>query len=172
MRIDIRPGDAAWEVAGPLLNAVWPPDLVASLPWGHLATAHADHRVLVIDDGKLVSHVGLFLRSCEWDGRKVRVGGIGGVVTAERQRGLGFGSAGMKAAVAALQRDYAVDFGLLFCEEHNVAFYRALGWQAFLGRVFADQPDGRIQHTSVAPFVYDLKDAPRDGVIDLCGLPW
>jgi aminoglycoside 2'-N-acetyltransferase I len=172
VRIDIRPGDAAWEVAGPLLNAVWPPDVVATLPWGHLATAHADHRVLVTHDGELVSHVGLFLRGCDWNGRKVRVGGIGGVATAERQRGLGFGGAGMKAAVRALQRDHGVDFGLLFCEAHNIAFYRGLGWQAFRGTVFAEQPDERIHHNSVAPFVYDLKLAPRDGVIDLCGLPW
>ena len=57
-------------------------------------------------------------------------------------------------------------------ENAAFAFYRALGWQPFLGTIFADQPDGRIQHTSVAPFVYDLKYAPRDGVIDLCGLPW
>ena len=172
MRIDIRPGDAAWEVAGPLLNAVWPPDLVASLPWGGLATAHADFRVLVTHDGELVSHVGLFIRSCDWDGRIVRVGGIGGVATAEPQRGLGFASAGMKAAIAALARDHEVDFGLLFCEEHNVAFYRGLGWHSFHGTVFAEQPEGRIHHNSVAPLVYDVKLSARAGVIDLRGLPW
>lgn len=172
MRIDIRPGDAAWEVAGPLLNAVWPPDLVASLPWGDLVTAHADVRVLVTHDGELVSHVGLFIRGCDWDGRQVRVGGIGGVATSERQRGHGFASAGMTAAITALARDHAIDFGLLFCEEHNIAFYRGLGWQPFDGTVFAEQPEGRIHHNSVAPFVYDLKLAPRAGVIDLRGLPW
>jgi aminoglycoside 2'-N-acetyltransferase I len=172
VRIDIRPGDAAWEVAGPLLNAVWPPDLVASLRWGGLATAHADFRVLVTHDGELVSHVGLFIRGCDWDGRIVRVGGIGGVATAKPQRRLGFAGAGMKAAIAALTRDHDVDFGLLFCEDHNIAFYRGLGWQPFVGTVFAEQPEGRIHHNSVAPFVYDLKLAPRAGEIDLRGLPW
>jgi predicted acetyltransferase len=102
----------------------------------------------------------------------VSVGGIGGVATSERQRGFGFGSAGMKAAVAALRRDHDVDFGMLFCEELNFAFYRALGWHPFLGSVFANQPDGRIRHNSVAPFVHDFKLAPREGVIDLRGLPW
>ncbi len=172
MRIDIRPGDAAWEVAGPLLNAVWPPDLVASLPWGHLVTAHADFRVLVTDDGELVSHVGLFVRSCDWDGRLVRVGGIGGVATAERQRRFGFASAAMKTAVSSLARDHDADFGLLFCEDHNIAFYRGLGWHAFRGTIFAEQPEGRIHHNSVAPFVHDFKLKPRDGTIDLRGLPW
>jgi hypothetical protein len=172
VRIDIRPGDAAWEVAGPLLNAVWPPDLVATLPWGHLATAHADFRVLVTQDGELVSHVGLFLRSCDWDGRLVRVGGIGGVATAEAQRRLGFASAAMETAVSSLAHDHDVDFGLLFCEDHNIAFYRGLGWQPFGGTVFAEQPGGRIHHDSVAPFVHDFRMAPRDGTIDLRGLPW
>ena len=172
MRIDIKPGDAAWEVAGPLLNAVWPPDLVATLPWGHLATAHADFRVLVTHDGELVSHVGLFIRSCDWDDRTVHVGGIGGVVTAAPQRGLGFASAGMRTAVKTLQQEHDVDFGMLFCEDHNIAFYRALGWQPFSGTVFAEQPEGRIHHDAVAPFVYDFKLAPRAGTIDLRGLPW
>jgi aminoglycoside 2'-N-acetyltransferase I len=172
VRIDIRPGDSAWEVAGPLLNAVWPPELVATLPWGHLATAHADRRVMVVDDGELVSHVGLFNRIGDWDGRSVRIGGIGGVVTDERQRKRGFASAGMKVAVEALQRDERADFGMLFCEAHNVAFYRSLGWQPFSGTVFADQPQGRIHHNSVAAFVYEMALAPRDGIIDLRGLPW
>ncbi len=128
--------------------------------------------ILVTDNGELVSHVGLFLRNCDWDGRLVRVGGIGGVATAEPQRRLGFASVGMKAAIAALTRDHDVDFGLLFCEAHNIAFYRGLGWQPFGGTVLAEQPEGRIHHNSVAPFVYDLKVAPRTGVIDLRGLPW
>jgi hypothetical protein len=78
----------------------------------------------------------------------------------------------MKAAMAAMARDHDVDFGLLFCEDHNIAFYRRLGWQRFNGTVFAEQPEGRIHHNSVAPFVHDLKQAPREGVIDLRGLPW
>jgi aminoglycoside 2'-N-acetyltransferase I len=172
VRIDIRPGDSAWEVAGPLLNAVWPPEVVATLPWGHLVTAHADRRVMVVDGGELVSHIGLFLRSCDWDGREVQIGGIGGVVTAERQRGFGFASAGMKAAIEALAGEHHVDFGMLFCEPRNTAFYERLGWHAFGGTVFAEQPDGRIHHDSVAPFVYDIELAPRDGTIDLRGLPW
>jgi predicted GNAT family N-acyltransferase len=102
----------------------------------------------------------------------VHVGGIGGVVTAEQQRGLGVASAGMRTAVTTLQREHDVDFAMLFCEDHNVAFYRSLGWQPFGGTVFAEQPEGRIHHDSVAPFVHDLKLAPRAGTIDLRGLPW
>jgi len=172
VRIDIRPGDAAWEVAGPLLHAVWPPETVATLPWGHLATAHADRRVLVTDDGELVSHVGLFDRICDWGGRSVRVGGIGGVATSAQHRGRGYASAGMKRAAEVLLRDHDADFAMLFCEDHNLAFYRGLGWRSFSGTVFADQPAGRIQHHVITPLVYDMRLAPRGGLIDLRGLPW
>ena len=172
MRIDIRPGDSAWEVAGPLLHAVWPAEVVAARPWGRLATAHADRRVLVIHDGELVSHAGLFSRIGKWEGRRVRIGGIGGVATLERHRRLGFASAGMKAAVEALRRDDGAEFGMLFCEPHNLAFYRRLGWQSFDGEVFAEQPEGRIRHNSVVPLVFDMTLAVRGGVIDLHGLPW
>jgi aminoglycoside 2'-N-acetyltransferase I len=172
VRIDIRPGDAAWEVAGPLLHAVWPPETVATLPWGHLATAHADRRVLVTQDRELVSHIGLFIRACDWGDCSVRIGGIGGVATSARHRGRGFASAGMKRAIDVLRRDHDADFGMLFCEDHNIAFYRGLGWQPFSGTVFADQPTGRIQHTVVAPMVYAMRLWPRGGLIDLRGLPW
>ena len=172
MRIDIRPGDSAWEVAGPLLNAVWPPEIVATKAWGKLATAPADRRILVFDEGELVSHAGLFNRRGAWNGRDVRIGGVGGVATAERYRRRGYASAAMKVAIEALRGDDDSEFGLLFCEQHNVAFYRRLGWQPFEGSVFAEQPQRHIHHSSVAALVYDISIAPRDGTIDLRGLPW
>ena len=64
------------------------------------------------------------------------------------------------------------EFALLFCEPHNFAFYEARGWQPFTGEVYAEQPEGRIRFEAMAPFVFDISRAPRDGVIDLCGLPW
>ena len=36
----------------------------------------------------------------------------------------------------------------------------------------AEQPEGRVRFDAMAPFVLDFTRAPRDGVIDLCGLPW
>ena len=31
---------------------------------------------------------------------------------------------------------------------------------------------GRIRFDGLAPLVHDIRRAPRQGVIDLCGLPW
>ena len=51
-------------------------------------------------------------------------------------------------------------------------FYQARGWHPFKGEIYAEQPEGRIRFDAMAPFVFDFTRAPRDGVIDLCGLPW
>ena len=66
----------------------------------------------------------------------------------------------------------AVQFGLLFCEPHNFAFYQSRGWHPFTGEVYAEQPEGRVRFEAMAPFVFDFSRKPRQGVIDLCGLPW
>ena len=34
IEIDVLNGDASWPMAEPLLNAVWPPDVMEKLSWG------------------------------------------------------------------------------------------------------------------------------------------
>jgi aminoglycoside 2'-N-acetyltransferase I len=47
-----------------------------------------------------------------------------------------------------------------------------LGWHRFRGEIFCEQPAGRILHDIGGAFVFDLRLAPRDGMIDLADLPW
>ncbi len=47
IEIDVLNGDASWPRAEPLMNAVWPADVVEKLSWGHIKWAHADLRVLI-----------------------------------------------------------------------------------------------------------------------------
>jgi hypothetical protein len=62
---------------------------------------------------------------------------------------------------------------MLFCEPDKFAFYEARGWHPFTGEVYAEQPEGRVRFDVMAPFVFDFTPrAPRNGTIDLCGLPW
>jgi aminoglycoside 2'-N-acetyltransferase I len=174
MRIDISPGDPSWEAAEKLLDIVWPDEVVATLPWRDVVWARAERRVMVREDApphELVCHVGLFARSALWNDREVTIGGIGGVGTHPGKRKSGLASAAMKAATECFVRD-GKDFAVLFCEPHNFAFYRSLGWHQFEGELFAEQPQGRIRFEAMATFVYDLKLAPRTGIIDLRGLPW
>ncbi len=123
-------------------------------------------------DGDVVCHVGITRRSGTWNGRKVLIGGIGGVATREDCRGRGYATLAINAAIQTLTEERAADFGMLFCDPHNSAFYEKLGWQTFNGPVHAEQHGERAQFNLMLPYVFKIKRLLREGTIDLCGLPW
>jgi len=173
MEIDVLNGDASWETVEPLHTAVFGRQIIEKLPWGHIQWAHADLRVLIdAPEGGLACHVGIYFRTIVWNGHKLHVGGIGGVMTREDCRGRGYATLALDAAIRTIQANDAARFAILFCEDHNVAFYRARGWHPFDGEVYCEQAEGRIRFDLMAPFVFDIRPAPRKGVIDLSGLPW
>ena len=177
IEIDLLNADASWPRVKPLMDAVYPPELMEKVPWRHVKWAHADLRVLIdapeqSSEPGLACHVGIFFRTAVWNGRKVSIGGIGGVATREDCRGKGYASVALGAAIQTMRDHEALRFALLFCEPHNYAFYQARGWHPFTGEVYVEQPEGRIRFEAMAAFVFDISRAPRDGTIDLCGLPW
>jgi aminoglycoside 2'-N-acetyltransferase I len=173
IEIEVLNGETSWKMAEPLLDAVWPPDVLATLSWGDIVFAHADLRVLVSEPDGLVCHVGIFRREVTWNGRKMRAGGIGGVATREDRRGRHYASIALDAAIQTLRDEGSSDFAMLFCEPHNAPFYVDRGWRPFEGDVFAEQPGkGRVSFTAIAAHVYKIRQAPLRGTIDLCGLPW
>ena len=173
IEIDVLNGDASWPMAEPLFNAVWPPDVVAKLPWAGIVFAHADLRALVQTETEdVVCHVGIYRREIKCNGRKIKAGGIGGVLTREDARRRGYASMALEAAIQTLKDEGSTDFALLFCEPHNAPFYVGRGWKPFDGEIYAEQPQGRVLFEAIAPYVHDIRRAPRQGTIDLCGLPW
>jgi hypothetical protein len=173
-RIKITNSDQGWRLASGLLEAVWPPEVVAGLPWKDVVWAHADTRVLNIDGhNDVIGHAGIYLRNAMLDARPVKIGGIGGVATRLDCRSQGVASEVMREAVKEMRDTHGVDFGLLFCEQRHAPLYKRLGWRLFEGEVFVEQPQqGRVRFSVTDPFVFDLKIAPRAGTLDLCGLPW
>jgi predicted acetyltransferase len=100
------------------------------------------------------------------------IAGIGGVATRSDLRRQGVASMVLQRAIEEMRDAYGADFGLLFCEPRLAPVYKRLGWHRFEGDVFVEQPQGRIRFVVTDPYVFDLKLAPREGAIDLCGLPW
>ena len=174
IEIEVLNGGESSSMAKTLFDMVWPPDVVAKTPWAGIVFADADLRVLVQVEGEgLVCHVSIFRREAKWNGRKIQVGGIGGVATREDLRRRGYASVALNAAIQTLKDEGATDFALLFCEPGNVPFYVERGWKPFAGEIYADQPAGRGRFDAIAPLVFDLNGrAPLQGTIDLCGLPW
>jgi aminoglycoside 2'-N-acetyltransferase I len=173
-RIEIVSGDEGWRLASRLLKAIWPPEVVATLPWKDVVWAPADSRVLKMNcRNEVIGHAGIYLRDAEFDARPVKIGGVGGVATRLDLRGRGIAGEVMREAVREMRDKHGVDFGLLFCEPRHAPLYKRLGWRFFEGEVFVEQPrQGRVRFRVSDPFVFDLKIAPLAGILDLCGLPW
>ena len=174
IEIDILNGDESRSLAETVFNFVWPPEVLVKLSWGHVVWADADLRVFIdAPEGGPACHVGIFFRTATWNGQKVHIAGIGGVATRPDCRRKGYASIALNAAVQTMRDHDAAQFALLFCEPHNFEFYQSRGWQPFGGDIDVEQPDGKLRFTVMSPFVLDLRRrAPRQGTIDLCGLPW
>jgi aminoglycoside 2'-N-acetyltransferase I len=169
--IDIFDGKEGWPLAEALDRQCYPPEVMATVIWRDVVWAHAGKRVLVRLGAEYVGHTGLYFRDAKDGEHEVFICGVGGVMTLPGARKQGCASAGMKAA-AKVMRDEGCDFGLLFCEPHNVAFYEKLGWRIFKGEVYCDQPLGRIKFDMMHTMVLPVHSAPQSLLIDLCGLPW
>jgi aminoglycoside 2'-N-acetyltransferase I len=171
--IEIKEARVGWEQAAPLLRGVWPPEVVATLPWRDVVWAEPDWRVLVFNLAhEIVGHAGVVIRDGIWYGQAVKIGGIGGVATREDSRQRGVARAAISRALLDMENAHQADFGLLFCEPRHGPLYEKLGWHPFKGDVFVTEPKGRVRFDVTVPYVFDLKIAPRSGVLDLCGLPW
>jgi GNAT superfamily N-acetyltransferase len=178
MRIDLKSvamlDDDERAALKALTAAVYPPDVVAASPGRHVQWAPPDYSVLVFTpEGELVSYVGIVVRMGTLDGAAVKMGGVGSVKTHPRAQGRGYASAGLRRAATALHDDHQVAFSLLVCQEHLLPFYGRLGWLPFSGRLLVEQPTGSTVFTINRPMVLSgVSAAPRDGMIDLKGLPW
>lgn len=172
IEIDIQTGDGSWGRAEPLLSASFPPEAAMILPTGPVEWAHPDLRVLIEENDEVACHVGIYRRVGTWKGRKIRLGGIGGVATHPDHRRKGYAGLALTAAIQTLRDERAIDFAMLVCQPHNEAFYEKRGWHRFGGELFVEQKGQRVRFDVMAPYVFDFRYGPREGVIDLCGLPW
>jgi len=155
-----------------LTLSVYPPERFADWAGRSLEWSAPEWCVRVRDAGTLVSYVGVYLRSAEWDGMAVLVGGVGNVKTHPAARGQGLAGLGVRRAVEFFA-EVAADFGLLVCEPNLVEYYGRLGWRPFGGRLLVRQ------RGEVAEFSLNLAmtrgvqlEGPTNGAIDLCGPPW
>jgi predicted GNAT family N-acyltransferase len=156
-----------------LRAAVYPPDMIETLPGRFFSWASPHWSILVWDQDELVSRVGLLVREIYYEGGKKRIGGIGGVMTHPARQGQGLASQAMREAFKHFDTDLNVSYALLFCRPHLVEFYKRLTWKPFQGKVYVEQPQGKIEFSSNGAMVLDVREqAPLNGELDLNGLPW
>jgi GNAT superfamily N-acetyltransferase len=153
--------------------AVYPPEVVATLPGRFFTWASPQWSVLLWDRDDLVSRVGLLTREIISNGETKFIGGIGGVLTHPARQGQGLASQALREASRLFDEELKVAYALLFCRPHLVEFYKRLAWKPFEGQVFVEQPQGKIEFSVNGAMVLDVKEpAPLNGSLDLNGLPW
>ena len=156
-----------------LRSAVYPPEVLATLPGIAFTWASSQWSVLVWEDDELVAKVGLLRREIISNGETKSIGGIGGVMTHPAKQGQGLASQAMREAARLFDEELKVAYALLFCRPHLVEFYKRLLWKPFQGTMFAEQPQGKVEFSANGAMVLDLKEkAPLNGSLDLNGLPW
>lgn len=156
-----------------LRAAVYPPEVLETLPSRFFTWARPQWSVLLWDGDELLSRVGLLVRDVSHNGIPKRIGGIGGVATHPASQGKGYASQAMREAAKRFHEALNVDYALLFCRDQLIPFYGRLGWKPFDGKIFVEQPQGKMEFTANGAMVMDVKEkAPLLGVLDLNGLPW
>jgi aminoglycoside 2'-N-acetyltransferase I len=156
-----------------LSRAVYPPEEFATWPGRAIEWEPAPRCVIGWDGDDAVCYVGVLLRDAKWNDLPVRVGGIGSVKTHPAARGRGLASTAIRLALDSFRDRGDVDFVLLVCEPHLVAFYERFGWLTFPGALLVRQRGATTPFTFNRCMTAPLGLAePLSGTIDLLGPPW
>lgn len=164
--------EAGWSKVVHIHPLVYPPESPVTKMWAGVQWADADYRFVFRRKGEAVSHVALHIRQGLANGGPVRIAGIGGVMTHPAAQNNGYAQKLLRAALDKAT-ELQADFCLLICEDKNVGFYEKQGWRVFAGRMIHQQYGRSLPWTLSKIMVRDHgRPAPRDGTIDLQGLPW
>lgn len=130
-------------------------------------------RVLLWEDDRLVSHIGIMERIIEVGGRPVHVAGVRSVMTLPSHQGRGYASQAMTRTAEYIAESMPqAEHGLLCCLDRRVPLYSRLGWSVIPDRTVYEQPEG----PTVCPvniMVKPFRGKPwPGGEVDLKGLPW
>jgi len=156
-----------------LRAAVYPPEVVETLPGRLFRWAEPQWSVLLWDEGQLVTRVGLLQREIISNGTQKKIGGIGRVMTHPAKQRQGLAGQALDEAHMFFDTELGASYALLFCQLKLVRFYKRLGWKTFSGKVFVEQPAGKVDFSANGAMLMDVTEkAPKEGTLDLNGLPW
>jgi aminoglycoside 2'-N-acetyltransferase I len=148
--------------------------------WCHSPLAGDDLWFLYRRDGQLAGSCRLLHRRAKAGDDELVLGGIGNVCSHPDARGIGAAKACMLAAAEYMLQSGKVDFGMLFCRERVVGFYRKVGWREIENDIVSASrprvpqtasPRGGGGYVMIHPGRKSLEQWPA-GAIDLNGEDW
>jgi GNAT superfamily N-acetyltransferase len=123
--------------------------------------AEGDYRVLAWHDDMWGGIVEVLRREILVGGQRVKVGGVGGVMTLPHMRGRGLAKAAMRRTADFICGELDAAAGMLYCLDEMVPFYAALGWQV-LNRPITYQQGGETH-------MFEMQDTGDNAMILPCG---
>ena len=140
-----------------LLHAEWPgPDEDAVSPL-IAPELHPVHFVLA-DGNQVVSYTRTIWATVAHRGQRLKLYGLGDVVTRPEQRQMGYGGRLVEEATAHIRGDEEADAAVLLTEPALEQFYRRYGWEHVAGLRVATGDSH--QATAMAPFAMMLFISP------------
>ncbi|WP_436495912.1 GNAT family N-acetyltransferase [Actinokineospora sp. HUAS TT18] len=136
--------------------------------------ARPELRIIALDGGKPVAHLGILRRFLRTDeGRSLLVGDVGLVAVHSGHRGQGAGGQLLARAAETLD-GLAVPFGYLTCGTHVIRFYETGGWRHLEGQVTRmidnhQRPEVYTGPSMVLPVRAALADWPHGRAVDRNG---
>ncbi len=140
--------------------------------------ARPDHRLwLETPSGVIVAHLDFEQRAIGVGAAEILVAGVGEVATHPDYQGRGLGQRLMAELRTILRETCPVDFGFLECRETVVGFYASVGWRRIVQTVREQEAEGDVWieyngPTLILPARRTFEEWPREGLIDLRGMPW
>jgi GNAT superfamily N-acetyltransferase len=134
--------------------------------------AGSDWCVLGKIDGKLVSQIGLLKREILVDGVPLWVGGVGGVMTHPDFQRKGLAAVLLKEAARYMAGQLKVNFGLLVCSLHRVAYYQKNGWECVKDETRCANRGKQVVFPDPVMAIGLTGQPWPSGPINLCGIPW
>ena len=130
------------------------------------------YRVVVYCNQQPVSYLKIIDRTGLVDGKRVKIGGIAGVMTPSEHRRKGYSGLALQEAKRTIFDKMGVQLGLLLCEQELVQYYTRQGWQSVDCPVQFDQPSGKTVWPHHTMILTKSGESWNPKSIDLCGLPW
>jgi aminoglycoside 2'-N-acetyltransferase I len=134
--------------------------------------AAPDYYVISEVGDELIGRLGIFDREVDVEGARIRVGGIGGVITKPEWRLRGVARDLLTRAAGFMREELGVDFALLLCRREVGPVYAKLGWASVAGPTIFMQPSGMATYPRDTMALRFTARPWPPGTIDMRGLPW
>ncbi len=156
------------------------PELRKTLPeWFHqefgstgFTWAAPDYYVVTEVRDELIGRLGIFDREVEVANTRIRVGGIGGVITKPDWRLRGIASDLLTHAAEFMRDEMGVEFAMLLCRREVAPVYAKFGWTRVDGPTVFMQPSGLATYPRDTMVLRFTERPWPPGAIDMRGLPW